>query len=747
MSDIIVKFEPRGHEKIVTAIKAIQAAEKNLTVAGKKHNVVVANMTAKLKAQNLSWKKLGVNLKTVGQAAKGNRVAMQKLNIAIKKTSSGLFNITSQGRLLDNTFATLRSKILLVSFGMGLITTGLIKQVKAFAKQEKSVMQMARVFGTDGANALDKYSSSLQAVTRFGDENINILMSQIGAFGANVEQTKQLTEATLNLSEGLGIDLNSAGLLVAKSFGSSTNALSRYGIEVDSNMTKQEKLGAITEGINSRFGDLAKLLAQTTSGQLEQANNAFGDLQERIGEALAPTVLAFANTLKVMADALPLSAFRAMVGAVTGLTAGFVAGKIAVQLHAAATAVWTIKTSAATIATKGFKNSLLLLNKSLKKGGFMAIVSVLGTLIGTIQAYRSANDDLSESEQKLQDRINDMAKSMGLSATLDREKLKSIIDTEDAIKKQIAVMKAELTVSGSALEIRKKEIELGRDLEESEKELIRSKHILIQTKEYLNSETEKENALMGLVINAYNSTAEAQFNKLQLDINELEIRKQKGLLSEEEIKGLKLQKKALQDLQIQNISNLKFDEMSSKTRRKFAADAMSAASGLLGLNKKNALIAGRLDQGSALINTYTAVTDVLKEGTGPYRYVEAAAALAFGLKQVSAIESQLSQMGGGGSGGGGGQVFGSFEQGGYVGGNRHSQGGTIIEAERGEFVMSRNAVESIGLETLNQMNQSGGGGSINVSVTGNVLTQDFVEGELAESIKEAVRRGSDFGIG
>ena len=304
---------------------------------------------------------------------------------------------------------------------MGLITTGLIKQVKAFAKQEKSVMQMARVFGTDGANALDKYSSSLQAVTRFGDENINILMSQIGAFGANVEQTKQLTEATLNLSEGLGIDLNSAGLLVAKSFGSSTNALSRYGIEVDSNMTKQEKLGAITEGINSRFGDLAKLLAQTTSGQLEQANNAFGDLQERIGEALAPTVLAFANTLKVMADALPLSAFRAMVGAVTGLTAGFVAGKIAVQLHAAATAVWTIKTSAATIATKGFKNSLLLLNKSLKKRGFMAIVSVLGTLIGTIQAYRSANDDLSESEQKLQDRINAMAKSMGLSATLDRE--------------------------------------------------------------------------------------------------------------------------------------------------------------------------------------------------------------------------------------------------------------------------------------------------------------------------------------
>ena len=109
-------------------------------------------------------------------------------------------------------------------------------------------------------------------------------------------------------------------------------------------------------------------------------------------------------------------------------------------------------------------------------------------------------------------------------------------------------------------------------------------------------------------------------------------------------------------------------------------------------------------------------------------------------KEASGMKSS-----GSGSGGGGG-VYCSFEQGGYVGGNRHSQGGTIIEAERGEFVMSRNAVESIGLETLNQMNQSGGGGNINVSVSGNVLTQDFVENELAERIRRAVQRGKDFGI-
>ena len=86
-----------------------------------------------------------------------------------------------------------------------------------------------------------------------------------------------------------------------------------------------------------------------------------------------------------------------------------------------------------------------------------------------------------------------------------------------------------------------------------------------------------------------------------------------------------------------------------------------------------------------------------------------------------------------------------YQYGGMVGGRRHSQGGTIIEAEQGEFVMSRNAVDAIGIENLNRMNQ-GGGAPVNVTVTGNVMTQDFVEGELAEAIRKASSRGTDFGV-
>ena len=79
----------------------------------------------------------------------------------------------------------------------------------------------------------------------------------------------------------------------------------------------------------------------------------------------------------------------------------------------------------------------------------------------------------------------------------------------------------------------------------------------------------------------------------------------------------------------------------------------------------------------------------------------------------------------------------TFEQGGLIGGQRHSQGGTIIEAERGEFVMSRNAVQSIGLENLNNMNQGSGGGiTLNISAP---LVDETVIDTIIPAIQKAQR--------
>ena len=48
------------------------------------------------------------------------------------------------------------------------------------------------------------------------------------------------------------------------------------------------------------------------------------------------------------------------------------------------------------------------------------------------------------------------------------------------------------------------------------------------------------------------------------------------------------------------------------------------------------------------------------------------------------------------------------EKGGMIGGNRHAQGGTVIEAEQGEFIMSRQGVQNVGVGNLYAMNKGGG---------------------------------------
>ena len=154
---------------------------------------------------------------------------------------------------------------------------------------------------------------------------------------------------------------------------------------------------------------------------------------------------------------------------------------------------------------------------------------------------------------------------------------------------------------------------------------------------------------------------------------------------------------------------------------------------LAGKNKDVAIFGMRLSAAAAIADSIAGAAKMFGKG-GAAGYLGGVALLAQMMVRVNTINSQIRTL----------QAE-KFEQGGLIGGNRHSQGGTIIEAERGEFVMNRKAVDSIGVDNLNAMNQ-GGGGAVTVNINGGMVDQNFVENELAEAIKTAIRRGSDFGV-
>jgi len=145
-------------------------------------------------------------------------------------------------------------------------------------------------------------------------------------------------------------------------------------------------------------------------------------------------------------------------------------------------------------------------------------------------------------------------------------------------------------------------------------------------------------------------------------------------------------------------------------------------------SKGSALVTARLQQGAIIANTASAAMAAITPPTGnptPLGYANMAAVIMTGLAQGVQIEQGLSQI-----------------KKAATGLDEIITKPTLIMAGEG------GKAEHIGITPLEGPNIDGpqGGGSITVNVSGNVLSQDFVEGELAENIKEAIRRGTDFGV-
>lgn len=162
------------------------------------------------------------------------------------------------------------------------------------AQAEASLTNAIRATGREAeisVKSLGAFASELQATTTFGDE------AQLSALAltqqlANLDERglKQVLPGMLDFSTAMGIDLQSAASLVGKTLGSSTNALARYGIELDTTLSPTEKLAALTEQLEDKFGGAAEAAAEAGLGSLKQLKNSAGDLAESFGELLLPSL-------------------------------------------------------------------------------------------------------------------------------------------------------------------------------------------------------------------------------------------------------------------------------------------------------------------------------------------------------------------------------------------------------------------------------------------------------------------------
>ncbi len=174
------------------------------------------------------------------------------------------------------------------------LVRGAQEVLEAFGKQEEAVtslnaaLQATGRFSAEASRAIQAQAAAIQQVTTVGDEALIAATGSLATL-ADQLQADQLAEAQRAI---VGIadtflkgDVNNAALVLGKTLGSTTNALARYGIQVDVNASQSEKLRQIL-GQTGTFFAVAQAKATTLTGRLSQLANAWGDFKERLGELL-----------------------------------------------------------------------------------------------------------------------------------------------------------------------------------------------------------------------------------------------------------------------------------------------------------------------------------------------------------------------------------------------------------------------------------------------------------------------------
>lgn len=220
------------------------------------------------------------------------KVDSSQADKAIGKTKK---NAISLGAAFKKAGAGIKAGVAGVAVAFTAIAGGVFKAVKAYRVQELAVNELNQALKTQGiyskslSKEYQRNASELQKVTTFGDEAIISAQARLQSYLGEEKVTKELTASILDFASAQKIDLASAADLVGKSIGSSTNALGRYGISIDSSASKSEKAAAIQEALNTKFEGQAAAAASGT-GAITQLNNRIGDVVEVIGKAALPVV-------------------------------------------------------------------------------------------------------------------------------------------------------------------------------------------------------------------------------------------------------------------------------------------------------------------------------------------------------------------------------------------------------------------------------------------------------------------------
>jgi len=344
-------------------------------------------------------------------------------------------------------------------------------------------------------------------------------------------------------------------------------------------------------------------------------------------------------------------------------------------------------------------------------------------LVSTSKAFTS----LFEATTKYFDSIVDADTPIQQSMDSER-KMQILLLRKEKINNEIIRSQLLTNVQTHETLMKKKRVKrINKELLRLNMEILTSNKAIVESVDEKNNVEDESNVIADYRAQISQQELDILRQKNEAMIGEFTISEQLSLIEEKRelirlqaLQGdITEQDRKKKDLELTG-KQISLQEKLGQVKMKTVTDTLGALAQLAQSGKATFELGKALAIAEAVINTYSAGNKVLNSDLPyPTNVVAMLGVIATGLGNVGQIKSQ------------------KFEQGGLVGGQRHSQGGTMIEAERGEFVMSRNAVDSIGINNLEQMNQGSGSGiTLNISAP---LVDETVIDTIIPAIEKAQR--------
>jgi len=314
----------------------------------------------------------------------------------ITDAEKGMQKFQAAGKLLTGALGAVgiaASAAALVNFGKKAAEAADV-ELKAQAK-----LLVALKGREDITNDIIAQAAELQKTTLFGDEESVNAAANLAAFVKSGDQLKQLLPVVQDTASALGMDLASAATLVGKSIGSSTNALKRYGIDVQGAAGSAERAQSAIQGLSDKFKGQAEAMGSVGLGPITQLRNMVGDLVEDFGKMLMPVIQDVANWMKRIFPSDLVKDFRSGLIDLANWfielynESGLFRGSIQL-LGGVFNAIWeTVKgfISFSLIGFKGLANTL----KAVFTGDFKSIPGIIqNTLISINQKWQKGGQDI-----------------------------------------------------------------------------------------------------------------------------------------------------------------------------------------------------------------------------------------------------------------------------------------------------------------------------------------------------------------